>query len=364
MTTLRQLEANRRNAQKSTGPRTENGKERSRANRYTHGLAGEGAVREGDEAEMITERLAAWAVGYDPRTQEDCWLIEQMVLETVRIERCQQYERALLYRQVVRAEESWDDDRTLDAARLASRLPKHPTLTSIQLQRTTQGCTLLIDRWTGLLNALQPGQAWDDPLRTLAMDLLGVVPALRDGCTRLDPNPDDGQDIVVHQAELASREIARLTRKQSDYLDDQDAHEREMAASGYAMPDRDIYLIRRYEAACHRRLDRAMRKLEPIRKPAAFAGETDRPELIVEPTDIQPEQVAPGTEPAEAASRQAHEVESPSLEHDDLDVVPLAVTSVPVAHPAVGLSPSPKPHRHLNRKQRRAQQVRERRAAV
>ena len=39
-----QLAANRRNAARSTGPKTEEGKEISRRNGLKHGLTGEGAV--------------------------------------------------------------------------------------------------------------------------------------------------------------------------------------------------------------------------------------------------------------------------------------------------------------------------------
>jgi hypothetical protein len=38
MTSLRRLEANRENARRSTGPRTEEGKRRSRRNAVRHGL--------------------------------------------------------------------------------------------------------------------------------------------------------------------------------------------------------------------------------------------------------------------------------------------------------------------------------------
>ncbi len=41
MTSLRQFEANRRNALRSTGPRTENGKQQSRRNVIKHGLTAE-----------------------------------------------------------------------------------------------------------------------------------------------------------------------------------------------------------------------------------------------------------------------------------------------------------------------------------
>ena len=44
MVTARQLAANRRNAEKSTGPRTDEGKAFSRGNAVKHGLAGDGIV--------------------------------------------------------------------------------------------------------------------------------------------------------------------------------------------------------------------------------------------------------------------------------------------------------------------------------
>jgi hypothetical protein len=44
MTSLRQIEANRRNALKSTGPQTENGKRNSRQNAVRHGLTAETVV--------------------------------------------------------------------------------------------------------------------------------------------------------------------------------------------------------------------------------------------------------------------------------------------------------------------------------
>jgi hypothetical protein len=44
MTSFRQIEANRRNALRSTGPKTDDGKQRSRRNAVRHGLTAETVI--------------------------------------------------------------------------------------------------------------------------------------------------------------------------------------------------------------------------------------------------------------------------------------------------------------------------------
>jgi hypothetical protein len=51
VTSLQQWGANRENAQKSTGPRTEEGKRRSRRNALRHGLAAETVIEIIEDAE-------------------------------------------------------------------------------------------------------------------------------------------------------------------------------------------------------------------------------------------------------------------------------------------------------------------------
>jgi len=51
MTSFRQIEANRRNARKSSGPTMEQGKQRSRCNAVWHGLTAEAVIGALEDAE-------------------------------------------------------------------------------------------------------------------------------------------------------------------------------------------------------------------------------------------------------------------------------------------------------------------------
>ena len=68
MTSLRQIEANRRNANRSTGPTTEDGKLRSRRNAVRHGLSAETVVEIVEDIDDYKGFEAAIIADYDART--------------------------------------------------------------------------------------------------------------------------------------------------------------------------------------------------------------------------------------------------------------------------------------------------------
>ena len=65
MTSLKQIEANRRNSLKSTGPRTEVGKKTSRCNAVRHGLTAETVIGALEDAEDYKAFEAAVTADYD-----------------------------------------------------------------------------------------------------------------------------------------------------------------------------------------------------------------------------------------------------------------------------------------------------------
>ena len=68
MTSPRQIAANRRNAAKSTGPRTDEGKHRSRSNAVRHGLSAETVIGALEDAEDYKAFEAAIAADYDAQS--------------------------------------------------------------------------------------------------------------------------------------------------------------------------------------------------------------------------------------------------------------------------------------------------------
>jgi len=189
MTTLRQIDANRRNAQKSTGPRTPEGKARSRGNALVHGLSGAGVVLSPDDHDEVAERLVTWRPSYRPETPQGEWYFRQLVVNSVRIDRCQRDEAVQLQYVARRAAGCWDDDRRVEAETLAVGLSARPALTAAKLRQNKHGALWLVDRWRGLAEAAETsGGAWSESESATAFDLLGTPPDRRTRAT-VKPTP-------------------------------------------------------------------------------------------------------------------------------------------------------------------------------
>jgi hypothetical protein len=267
MATPRQIEANRNNALRSTGPSPE-ARDRTRRNALKHGLAGRGVVLPFDLEHDVAERIAQWTEALKPADHFQAWAVAQAALESIRVERCQQQEADLRALLALGAELSWDEIRALDAAELAERLRRSPALVRRQLRKTVQGCELLLERWSMLTLVLHATGGWDDAQRAVAFDLLGVPVELRPGSVLLDPPPD--ADPVAYLNKIAEDEVAALEKLQQGVLAVADAAEREAAQEG-RYDDAELKRLRRYESSCMGRLRWAVAQLTPAPTEAAEA---------------------------------------------------------------------------------------------
>ena len=100
MTSFRQIEANRRNACKSTGPITEEGKQRSRCNAVRHGLTAETVIGALEDAEDYKAFEAAIIADYDAQSAVERELVLRLASLLWRLRRATGGSRAppLTYR--------------------------------------------------------------------------------------------------------------------------------------------------------------------------------------------------------------------------------------------------------------------------
>ena len=118
MTSFRQFEANRRNALRSTGPRTEEGKRRSRQNAVRHGLTAETVVIALEDIQDYQAFEAAVIADYDARTAVERELVLRLASLLWRIRRATAIETDLLQ---IQAEILDDGRRKIETANEAEQ---------------------------------------------------------------------------------------------------------------------------------------------------------------------------------------------------------------------------------------------------
>ena len=104
MATARQIAANQRNAQKSTGPKTTEGKAASAQNAFVHGMAAHAFMAFPDEDSAAYERAhVRWKADLMPFGPVEEALVEVACYSHWRLNRCARHETAVLAYQARRA---------------------------------------------------------------------------------------------------------------------------------------------------------------------------------------------------------------------------------------------------------------------
>jgi hypothetical protein len=119
MTTFRQIEANRRNALKSTGPNTEAVKEHSRRNAVRHGLTAETVIGLLEDAEDYRQFEAAVIADYDAQSAVERELVLRLASVLWRLRRATAMETGLFEIQAEQLCEHQQEPRLLSNSRNA-----------------------------------------------------------------------------------------------------------------------------------------------------------------------------------------------------------------------------------------------------
>jgi hypothetical protein len=127
LSTEHRAEINRHNASHSTGPKTDEGKDRSRRNALKHGLRADALALPNEDPELVAERCRAWNDYYQPQSPAAQHLVNECVQATLLSERCHRFHAAALADQIRRAEYDWDCDRQDQVEALAALLATEPT---------------------------------------------------------------------------------------------------------------------------------------------------------------------------------------------------------------------------------------------
>ena len=198
--------------EKSTGPKTERGKERSSLNAVTHGCRAETLILRDEEPAELEARRQAWIASLEPRDETERRAVEDAVVYSWRQDRARRAEVALANARI--AEHGAGNETTVkeQVIELGRRLfldrlgpiefyptgirepelpirepttsftddqrqdPNEPAILILRLQSTLEGCEWLLGEWAKLKRALDRGQPWLSSDKLKAVRLLGKQP--------------------------------------------------------------------------------------------------------------------------------------------------------------------------------------------
>src|SRR5215207_989284 len=120
MTSKKQIEVNRRNALKSSGPRTPEGKATARLNATTHGLLSQEILLPGEDEEALKELAERLRAELQPVGEMENLLVERIIDATWRLRRLSRVEAGIftweLYEEL--AERAQEEAQTYEFALL------------------------------------------------------------------------------------------------------------------------------------------------------------------------------------------------------------------------------------------------------
>ena len=298
------IEANRKNAKLSTGPKTPEGKAVCRQNALKHGLTGEGICVPDEDREAISARFGRLEAELAPSCEMALIFVQRIALFSVRMERSARQEAAKLGEVMRRASGDFDDQRLATVEKLIDWIAAEPATNSRRLRSTPEGVARLIQAWLAidadLAHFVLSRWSWSQWQRI--ENLVGrrpdESPMSREGALCkvlwgeyefLEPGEVEGMDAIDRRdyaiAQLRERVALRVAElRELAATFDMEALARDRAeAPTRALfdPSPQAVLARKYEAAAERGMYKAWKELQALEAqgPAVDASdETPAPE--------------------------------------------------------------------------------------
>ncbi len=194
MASQAQIDANRRNSQRSTGPKTEAGKARAKLNALkdrSHARTVRRVLPQ-ENAVELDERIRQWINDLKPRNDAERELVIHAAELAWTLDRAKRCENARLANRVLKAQVKANERQVKEVGELGRRLlynvgaralPKsgrpwedNPAAFLKGLEQSAEGCRWLLDHWLGLRVLLDRGSAWTYADMFSLVRLLGKYP--------------------------------------------------------------------------------------------------------------------------------------------------------------------------------------------
>ncbi len=295
--------ANRKNALRSSGPKTAEGKERSRRNGLKHGLTGAGVVLAEDDRTEVDRRERDLQRELAPTSTLGSILVGQMAMLSVRMEQGARREAASTATRVRHSGEAFDLERVERAGRIFATLANDPRGVVAELRGSSEGVDRMLVAWGDLrANLTHPVRIYWAPAdqeaaahlaglraeEARALPVRGLSNAARGSFVGLAPHQGAGLEPEARQAWARDRllewidgEVAALEAHRAT-LDLETVALDRLDAADLALfdPSREGALARRYESAARRGFFKA---LQEFRKAEA---EVEAPAVEAEAVEV------------------------------------------------------------------------------
>ena len=289
------IEANRRNATKSTGPTTAAGKLSSRLNAFKHGMAGAGDVlMPGEDARIVADRAEAFARELGAVGASGRMLAHRAALLSIRADRIAEDEVAAVRAVDRRARADFDEDRNeaIVALLAAAESPDNDPAEALDgLAACPDGLAALLRAWRDLIARLgspDPGDA-----ATVVARWLGL-PATEEGST----DPAD----LARRAEAELARLRGLVPAIGPATRALEAARADAARQARLDPGPEILRARRYEAAAERGIFRAFRLILDLNRHAGRTTSAAPIDAATPPVASQAHPHSPAAAPTRASS--------------------------------------------------------------